>query len=581
MIAANYTLITATDRPFVYLEGPDGCRLAELFVLSGVQTQAGLDDATSMNAWTVTRHPDEVVISLNASSSIWDRKTYRFRCQEQRLLYEIEVYGRGCLTEVDYFGGYCSAMTRWGSGRFWSGRHFTRGFNPEPTVAETYEFGPSEGAAIDLCGVPSPGKESWFFTPPPFCFAFETPAGWLGMGIEASAGHNRYTDFRYRTQEAGFHLSLAFEGHTNVDGYGLLPAVGIDFGADPYEVLGSHTASLRRQGHAPNLHRPKAAWWSEPILCGWGAQCYEAAREGGHAPDYARQHLYEQFLEVLEGRALSPGIVVLDDKWQATYGENRADETKWPNLEGFVARQHAAGRKVLLWLKAWDPEGVPPQECVTNAAGLPIAVDPTHPSYQARLRASVRTMLSADGYDADGFKIDFSARIPSGPGLRRHGDVWGLELMKAYLGIIYDEAKRTKPDALVMTHAPHPYLADVVDMIRLNDINTGKDVCAAMTHRARLARIACPDALIDTDNWPMPDKATWRTYLSLQPDLGVPSLYYVSHIDSTLEALQHDDYELIREMWRQHRRARQCADLLDGTVDGMLVAAREEAPAAR
>jgi hypothetical protein len=298
--------------------------------------------------------------------------------------------------------------------------------------------------------------------------------------------------------------------------------------------------------------QPRPDWWQTPIFCGWGEQCYLAASQGGRAPDYARQDVYEDFLETLEARDVIPGIVVLDDKWQSTYGENRADETKWPDLRGFIAGQHARGRRVLLWLKAWDPEGLPLEECITNASDLPIACDPSTPAYEHRLRAAVRRMISAEGYDADGFKIDFTARIPAGPGLNIHGDTWGLELMRLYLKILHSEAKRMKPDALIMTHTPHPYLEDVVDMIRLNDINSSRDINESMAHRARVAAIACPNLSIDTDDWPMPDKAAWRKYTRLQPQLGVPSLYYATHIDSTGEALDADDYALIRETWAQY-----------------------------
>ena len=241
------------------------------------------------------------------------------------------------------------------------------------------------------------------------------------------------------------------------------------------------------------------------------------------------------------------------DKKPGQREENRADEIKWPDLSGFIARQHTGGRKVLLWLKAWDPEGLPVDECITNAAGLPIACDPSNPAYERRLRAAVQHMISSNGYDADGFKIDFTARIPSGPGLNIHGDIWGLELMRLYLSILHSEAKRIKPDALILAHTPHPYLQDVVDMIRLNDINRGRDVNQAMTHRARVASIACPKLNIDTDDWPMPNKDAWRAYTRLQPELGVPSLYYVTHIDSTGEALDAEDYQLIRDAWAQYR----------------------------
>jgi hypothetical protein len=174
-------------------------------------------------------------------------------------------------------------------------------------------------------------------------------------------------------------------------------------------------------------------------------------------------------------------------------------------------------------------------------------------------------MLGPDGYNADGFKIDFTARIPSGPGLKIHGDVWGLELMRLYLGIIYDEAKRTKPDALIITHTPHPYLADVLDMVHLNDtlelkrrINPaiGRHIGQVMEHRAKIAALACPNALIDTDNWPMLDRAAWRTYTQQQPDLGVPALYFVDRIDLTQEPLESADYDLIRDAWARWRAQR-------------------------
>ncbi|MBI5671439.1 MAG: hypothetical protein HZC41_25895 [Chloroflexi bacterium] len=550
-----YTLTCATDRPYMYLDDADGNRLADLFVMSSVNPAHGRDDTVRNSSWQAEERPDEVVLSIQADSSYWKSKSYRFRCWEDGFQYEIEVEGQGDLYEVNYFGGYYSALPRWGSGFFWSGHRFEKGFNPEPTTDENYYFLPGGGSAIDISGVPLPGKAGWFFTPPPYCFGLKTPTGWMSMGIEAEAGQNRYTDYWYRGQQSGFCLLLSYEGHTSVKGRYLLPAVSVDFGQDEYDVLRQHVQTLQRRGYVQSAPaRQKPEWWYEPIFSGWGAQCYLSAARGEPAPKYAQQSLYEGFIQTLTGHNIAPGIIVIDDKWQACYGTNEADPDKWPDMKGFVKAQHDAGRKVLLWLKAWDPEGVPLSECIVNAGGLPLAFDPTNPAFERRLREQVQRMLCPDGYDADGFKIDFTARIPTGPHIHTYGDVWGLELMKLYLKIIYEEAKRAKPDALIMAHTPHPYLADVVDMIRLNDINTGKDVNNAMQHRARVARIACPNAIIDTDNWPITNRDAWRKYVRLQPELGVPSLYYASHIDTTQEPLDEDDYQLIRDAWARHRR---------------------------
>ncbi|HZG69267.1 MAG TPA: hypothetical protein VEZ12_21210, partial [Herpetosiphonaceae bacterium] len=79
---------------------------------------------------------------------------------------------------------------------------------------------------------------------------------------------------------------------------------------------------------------------------------------------------------------------------------------------------------------------------------------------------------------------------------------------------------------------------------------------AAMIPRARIAATACPEAPIDTDNWPVRDRASWREYVRLQPELGVPALYFVSRIDRTQEPLEAEDYELLRETWARYRALR-------------------------
>lgn len=554
--ADRYRLVFQTKRPFVDLETPGGDqRIAELFAFSSVHPMYGRDDTYEIGAWQADETDSQIVITVQARSTAWTAKTYTFRCLPERFTYGIRVEGSGQLADVLYFGGHFSESLRWGAGFFWSGQRFEQLFNPEPNIPETFHVPASSGSKIDLTGVPIPAKGDWFFTPPPFCFAGKLPDGWLSFGVEAQPGANTYTEYGYHGNLQAFHLSLAYEGHTVVDGAYMLPDIGFDFAADEYAAIAAHVTALREAGNAPTPQRETTPdWWRDPIFCGWGPQCYLAAVDHGHAPNYARQSHYEDFLATLADHDIDPGIVVLDDKWQAHYGDNDVDEAKWPDVRAFIDHQHALGRKVLLWLKAWDPDGVPVEECITHAGGKPIAFDPTNPVYEARLRAAVRRMLSSDGYDADGFKIDFTARIPSGYGLKLHDErVWGIELMRKYLTVLTTEAKQIKPDALVMSHTPHPYLADVLDMIRLNDINIGQDVNRAMRHRAKIAAIACPEAIIDTDNWPITDKAAWRAYLQIQPELGVPSLYCATHIDSTQEPLDEDDYALIRRVWAQYR----------------------------
>jgi hypothetical protein len=70
-----------------------------------------------------------------------------------------------------------------------------------------------------------------------------------------------------------------------------------------------------------------------------------------------------------------------------------------------------------------------------------------------------------------------------------------------------------------------------------------------MRYRAEVARAACPDVLIDTDDWCVTDLETWRAYLEIKCELGVPALYYASHLDRTSETLTPADYEALRRVW--------------------------------
>jgi hypothetical protein len=90
-----------------------------------------------------------------------------------------------------------------------------------------------------------------------------------------------------------------------------------------------------------------------------------------------------------------------------------------------------------------------------------------------------------------------------------------------------------------------------MDMLRLGDIYSPDpdSVTDQMTFRTRMARIADPSWLIDTDGWPLPSRAALREYAKLQPDLGTPSLYYATHLDTTGEALRDEDFALLREHW--------------------------------
>ncbi|HJP71410.1 MAG TPA: hypothetical protein VJ975_06800 [Candidatus Limnocylindria bacterium] len=562
--ADAYRLEVWTQQPMARLYPAGGGDPMRLMLLAALDTDRGADGTARVASPTIERGDGEVVISMDTTSTIWDSKLVRLRCTETDLAFDVTVAGVGRLAQVRLLGGWYSGNPRWGGGIFHSQWPARTLFDPSPDDPKRIVQPASETASIGVVGGSLPGRGHWFFTPAPLLFA-GTPsatadpdgaAPWTTLELRCDVEAATFSEARYAAFLGGFSVELAYEGETVADGtFSTPPLVITPDVADPYAALARHGEVLRATGLAPLTDRRTPEWWTRPIFCGWGEQCRQAKLSGAHPTNLSRRERYDEWLGILRAYGVVPGTIVIDDKWQSTYGRNEPDAERWPDLRGWIADRHADGQRVLLWFKAWDPEGLPPDACVTDALGQPVAADPASAAYEAILRDSLRAMLGADGLAADGLKVDFTAQTPSGPGLHRSGSEWGLALLHRLLALVYRFAKEANPEALVVTHTASPLFADVTDMIRLNDLLRLDDpdpfapAVPQMRHRARVAASVEPGMLIDTDDWCMPSKAEWRSYLSVKPELGVPALYYATGIDHSGEAFDHLDYEAIRDAW--------------------------------
>ncbi|MFU8850393.1 hypothetical protein ACNAW0_05335 [Micromonospora sp. SL1-18] len=602
--AAGYLLQLRGGQPAAMLADPDGRIWSRLSLLASVDRADLPDESFDIGEPRVStgrRNGEDVVeVEVVCRSTAWSAKSVLLRCFDDRIETVVRVEGTGTLGEVRLLGGR-AILPSGACGMFRSSIGFASVFNPTPTEPVQVVRPASAGAALGIVGDASAGRLHGIFSPPPLCLAFgREPAehathvpdgGWLSAGVLAAVEDLRFTELRYAPLDGGFLLELDYDGHTSVGGEFVSPTLVLRPAADPWRGLATYRADLVERGFAPA--RPAAApagWWSEPIFCGWGAQCAAARIPSQPAPrpgylvepgpagvpdalpvafDLARQDRYDGWLSRLADHDVVPGTVVIDDRWQLAYGTGEPDPERWPDLRGWIAGRHAAGQRVLLWWKAWDPTGLPVSECVTDPAGTPVATDPGSPAHLHHLTEMVTRLLGPDGLDADGFKIDFTQRAPAGRGLRRPGATpdapWGIAALHRMLATLYGAAKAAKPDALVVTHTPHPGFGDVCDMIRLNDIlerdPRGVVVPAVdqLAFRHAVVAASLPDHLVDTDQWPVTGLAEWRSYVVAQGRLGVPALYYAERIDHSGEELTDHDLALVASTWRDYRARRALA----------------------
>jgi hypothetical protein len=576
-----YTVRGTRDRHRVELVSPDGDTWLNLSLLASAHRTDAADESYDLAPLDVSPAGGGVRISAAAISSAWDTHVVELDCLPAGLLLRLRVEGIGALGAVTLAGG--DAVLRSGAaGTFRSGGTHDTVFSPAPSEPVAPLRPAAAAVQLGVVGDAEPGRLHGLFSPPPLVVGLgrrdRTPGmPWLGLGLVAPVERCTFTTMRYEPLDGGFLIRLDYEGHTAVAGEWASPDLSIRPAEDPYEVIDGLRDALEERG-LTSSPRPTPRWALEPIFCGWGAQCAAAVRAGKggdpglalppgttRAADLARADLYDGWLAHLDNHGVRPGTIVIDDRWQAEYGTNRPDESKWPDLRGWIADRHRAGQRVMLWFKAWDPEGLPEQWCVRTPDGRPVAVDPGNPDYLAELERQVHAMLSPDGLDADGFKVDFTQRAPSGAALTCAADplhaVWGVAALHRLLAAITRAAHRAKPDAVVITHAVDPRFGDVGDMVRLNDVlerdAAGRPVPVVdqVRHRAEVARRALPGRPLDTDQWPMPNREQWRTYATEQPKLGVPALYYATSIDNSDEDLTADDLRRIADLWAAYQEA--------------------------
>lgn len=551
---ANYSAEIADGRINLFL---DGKRYTWLKAGSALDSVDAKDFDEPLSEPEIVKSDDGVDITWRTKSSLWDEKVYHWRFEKDLCWYETKVKGSQKIKELRYFDGATENVFGWS---FFDFSHF---FTPECALLDQRYYRSMQYGCIDatsgmVSDYPSdPNAQChWIFTPPPFCFSLGFSSGpWIGAGVAPEHGQYNFSRFEYIPGHNTYCFRLTYDGMTTIDGEWTSPKFVFTPAEDEYTALDKYCQALRDWKLVNENKHERADWWSKNIFCGWGEQNVTAIRMGGISSNtLANQKIYDGFLSIVREKGLNPGTMVIDDKWQKNYATFEVDTDKWPDLRSWIDARHAEGLHVLLWFGAWNPEGLDEDEVIRNKEGNIVCADPTNPKYQARIKEYMHRMLSSDPgcYNADGIKYDWTNTPFVGEGYKTYGNLWGVEIFKSMTQQIFDAGKAAKSDALIMTHTANPYFSECTDMIRLNDIHVScREITSMMAHRQKIARIACPHALIDCDNSSAPDHTEWFEYMLAQPELGIPSVYFLTGFDGTLEKITDEDWDKLAHIWRK------------------------------
>ena len=529
----------------------DGIDIFTFPITCQVPTEHASDRDLFLSAPEITEEAGVLHAAWTAVSDAWVKKTYLLDVHEDGCYFRMELTGHSRPETIRYFVGPTGVPTNPAAPARPGCRYAAAGY----ALPEAANFdGPRMTRFINGDGNIAMG----FMTPPPFVYPFWTVGTdiWVGVGLLALDGDYNFNRFQFKNDDGRCHFELPLEGRTAVDGTWTSEGIWIGTGVDAADTVRAYSAFHFVHGFCriPETEQPR--WWYGPCYCGWGDQIATGGKQlHVHHLDAACQSFYEQMSDRLDALDLHPTAIIIDDKWQGRYGELLPDPEKWPNLRAFTDAQHAKGRKVLLWVKVWNAEGLDADECMLLES-QPYVADPTSPKYQKRLRDTVHKLLSPDEgcFNCDGFKLDFVNCVLMHPAIRPNDrSVFGIELVKRMLRLFYDAAKAAKPDALINNSCAHPYFAEVTDQVRMHDYRDSmRAMMPVMQYRQSIFSAAMPYALIDTDSSNRSDYREAKEYYLRAHELGIPDIYMITQTDEV--AFTDEDWAQIREVWEDYTR---------------------------
>ncbi|MBO5453610.1 MAG: hypothetical protein J6A69_06560 [Clostridia bacterium] len=515
---------------------------------------------------TIINDREDEILSFDKKDNtfIWTafdgvfEKIYTLECDENYLLYKVNLTGKGKLGQVKYFNNTT--------------------FNTSGYFSPAVLSGGDVATYKDMLTVKDKREE--YFIPPPQCYIFDMEGNenLIAVGLVAKEKEYNFSEFSYIPCGNSCSFGTDYGLYTEIDGCFELPHILIEIGKDRYHLLENNAKFHFEKGYVKQQKHHYEKWWSGNILCGWGDQWAigaeiagsqkaswddEAVKENADkapvmstfdlAIGAATQKNYEKIISDAENKNIPFSTVIIDCKWHKQFGTMEVDKDKWPDMRQFIDTQHKKGRRVLLWYNFWSVEGLGEDECIT-LNGKPLYVDPTNPKYISHIEKTMEYLLSdKEGCcNADGFKVDF-VTIPSEENLEIYEKgVFGIELVKRNISLMYNMAKKAKKDALITSQHVHPYFDECMDMMRIGDYwcKSNRPLYNLNT-RTAILKATLPNLLIDIDAAGGSKKRDALLYFRRGAEIGTLSLYGTRLYDAFFT---DDDWKEVAEIFTKNQK---------------------------
>ena len=529
-----------------------GVAVAGLRPVSAVHT-CGEGDAVNEDAenagvtLTATKENGVPTYVWTSASSNWEKKEYIVRCFEEHFEYSVRLTGKGAVDTVNYFSGDLASKNPG------SNYEFDTGFTPIVTVN-------GQSQCTFSAAQENMNEFSYLMIPPMFVYAFTVKGvqDKVAFGLVAEKGEHNFTQFNYRTKYDAHRRNFWFwtdqSGHTVVDGTWETPRVlcypaesdmdSLKFYSDYYY---SHKIAKMKSA---SEYKPR--FWYGPMACGWVEQdAY--GRNYGDAWG-ACEKIYNHFVAQMERVDLHPQILIIDDKWQETYGDQYPNVNMFPDLRGFIdGMLENHNIHTMLWFKLWDSEGIPEDMCMYDPQNKTKVVDPTNPKFRAKLKEMLYKLLSSDEgcCNAWGLKLDYAFFQPVGREAKSYDGRYGVELFLEYIKYIYECVKEIKPEAIVNASPMHPLFAQYVDHARLHDYHFDLRRCyEEFIFRGECYKIAMPNALVDTDGAGFSSHRDTMRWMRFAHKIGIPDLYCFDNMPSI--NITDEDWAVVAANWKAY-----------------------------